>query len=594
MAAASVASTTLSTIRQAFACGYIRIRKKLKYLFVLFLVGAIAIGPARAQSVRWLEQGWTAQEREYWHNRNLGQALAPVSWIQSLEAGQSQTLFLDQKNLKRFGVLFDEKSPSNPRGLPIGFAVASRNSPVAGHFGLTCAACHTGQVAYRGTKIRFDGGATNFDISTVLGEFYKSLSITINDKEKWGRFAKRVQNLEQISEQDLREKVSQVLKGNAWAAEASKNAPGTQVDNGPGRADALNRIGNYVFGQRLLVPENYHKTNAPANFPTLWNIWRFNWVHYNGSFTQPMSRNILQVLGNNGTTNFLDAKGAAVKGDDRWKTSVDFFGAAEMEAAFKKLSPPQWPENVMGAVDQAKAKRGKTLFENNCANCHAPRPIRPPGNQRAELAASLIPLSVIGTDPAHATTYNERRYDLSKLTGSSNPISGSDGLKTAIDAIENNAYKKLNLDKEQRDEINGYGRVNEIRAPLAYRARTLDAIWASPPYLHNGSVPNMFELLSPVADRSKQFWTGTYEYDPVKMGYVSNQIDGNYFYFDATIDGNKNIGHEFDDSKADGVIGRKLSVEERFDLIEYLKIIDQDPPKMLRPVSYDWEWQLGE
>jgi hypothetical protein len=564
---------------------------RYQFFFKALLINCfLLVTPAQAQNIQWLDQGWSQQERQYWHNLSLGQALAPVSWLQSLELGQGETLFLNQEYLKRFGVLFDETNSSNVRGLPIGFAVAPQNSSVSGYFGLTCAACHTGQITYKGKQIKYDGGSINFDIYKILGDFFESLAITINDKNKWDRFVKRVQNLEKISEPDLRKNVTEALKEIAWATEATDRSPGSFVYAGPGRADALNRIGNYIFGQRLLVSTNYYQSNAPANYPPLWNIWKFNWVHYNASFTQPMSRNILQVLGNNGKTNFIDSNGVATKGEDRWKTSVDFIGASEMEAGIRKLSPPKWPENILGAVDQIKAKRGKILFEKNCASCHSPRPIRSPENLKAELAVTLIPLSVIGTDPAHATTFNERRFDLSKLTGNTSRISASDGLMLVINAIENYAYEKLKLDKNRRDEIIGFGRENLIRAPLAYKSRTLDAIWASPPYLHNGSVPNMFELLSPVAERSKQFWTGTYEYDPVKLGYVSNKSNENYFLFDATINGNKNIGHEFNDGKGPGIIGRKLSMNERFDLIEYLKIIDQDPPKPLKPVSYDWEW----
>lgn len=561
-------------------------------ILTLLLNGIFLSNPAQSQdnNAQWLDQGWTSEERQYWHYLSLGQALAPVSWLQSLEVGKTQTLFLDREYLGRLGVLYDDKNSKNPLGLPIGFAVAPQSSPVSGYFGLTCAACHTGQISYKGKQIKYDGGSVNFDIYTILGDFFESLAITINDKSKWDRFVKRVQSIEKISENDLREKVNNALKEIIWATNATEKSPGTYVIAGPGRADAFNRIGNYIFGQRLLVSSNYYQSNAPSNYPPLWNIWKFNWVHYNASFTQPMARNILQVLGNNGTTNFIDGHGVPVKGNDRWKTSVDFVGASEMEAGIRKLSPPRWPENILGSVDQAKAKRGKILFEKNCAGCHSPRPIRPPDNLKAELAVALVPLNIIGTDPAHAKTFAERRFDISKLTGNTKPMSAPDGLTFAINKIENYAYEKLNLDKEKRNQMNGFGRENLIRAPLAYKARTLEAIWASPPYLHNGSVPNIFELLSPVSERSKQFWTGTYEYDPVKLGYLTDHSNGNYFLFDTSISGNQNIGHEFSDGKGPGIIGRKFSVNERYDLIEYLKVIDQDPPKSHSAVSYDWEW----
>lgn len=564
--------------------------KKIKLFFLSLLLVSPAWATSEGAQTRWLEQGWTKDERQYWHYRSLGQALAPVSWLLSLERNQSDTPLMDRSYLERLGFLFEEKNKHNPNDLPIGFAVAPKGSTVQGHVGLSCSACHTSQISYKGRSIRIDGGSTNFDISGFLGEFYLSLESTFKNKEKWDRFVARVQKIESISDAELNKQIASALNNMAWSTNAINKAPGTSTQLGPGRADALNRIGNYVFGQRLLESSNYHKMNAPANNPHLWNIWKFNWVHYNASFSQPMARNILQVLGNNGTTNFIDAAGNPVPGEDKWKTSIDFLGAAEMEDAIRSLSAPKWPQDLLGTVDQGKINNGKKLFEQHCSSCHAAHPIRPPHNLKAELAVVTVPLAIIGTDPAHAKTYHDRKYDLSKLTGNSSPVSGSEGLKFGIDSIQNYAYKKLGISKDEREKLNGFGRANEIRGPLAYKARTLEGIWATPPYLHNGSVPNMYELLSPVSERSKQFWTGSYEYDPVKLGYVSTQSNGNYFLLDTSLVGNSNSGHEFNDGKGPGIIGPKLTHNERMDLIEYLKVLDQHPPSPRPAVDFDWEW----
>lgn len=559
-------------------------------LRAILVAGLLLPAGAKAQSVTWLEQGWSASERHYWHYRSLGQSLAPVSWLQALERDASGAKFLSRDYLERFGFLFEDKNRSNPLGLPVGFAVAPANSPVKGNVGLTCAACHTGQIAYKGKTIRFDGGSANHDIYAFFETFFTQLAATMSDGERWTRFATRVRAVDGTTEAVLRAEVVKALQSIAWATEATAKAPGLDVAPGPGRADALNRIGNYVFGQRLLVSANYHQNNAPANYPPLWGIWKFNWVHYNASFSQPMARNILQVLGNSGETHFVDALGRAEPVPRRWETSVDFPGAAKMEASYRKLSPPRWPARVLGPVDGAKASAGKRLFDEHCSTCHAPRPIAAPENRKAQLAVATIPLAVIGTDPAHAATFTQRRYDLSKLTNDATPISAPAGLTLAINEIEKYGYDRLGLDKKTRDELNGFGRGNHIRAPLGYKARTLDAIWASPPYLHNGSVPNVYELLSPASERSAQFWTGSSDYDPVRLGYVTAKSNENRFLFDATLPGNLNSGHEFDDASRAGVIGRKLTPQERFAIIEYLKVMDRDPPAPLPAVSADWEW----
>ena len=116
-------------------------------------------------------------------------------------------------------------------------------------------------------------------------------------------------------------------------------------------------------------------------------------------------------------------------------------------------------------------------------------------------------------------------------------------------------------------------RVNSVRAPLAYKARPHNGIWATPPYLHNGAIPNLFELLSPVSERSKTFYLGNKEYDPVKLGLDVAPLEG-ASKIDVSLPGNSNAGHEFNDGlKGNGVIGRKLTEEERMQIIEYLKTL---------------------
>ena len=145
----------------------------------------------------------------------------------------------------------------------------------------------------------------------------------------------------------------------------------------------------------------------------------------------------------------------------------------------------------------------------------------------------------------------------------------------------------------EREALNGY-RGNGIQAPLAYKVRPLNGIWATPPFLHNASVPNVYALLSPVSERPKSFYLGRREFDPICLGYQltaktvpeeqldlrclgdktdveAGKLEGG-FKLDTTIRGNHNTGHEFNDGpRGNGVIGRKLQPTERRALIEFLK-----------------------
>ena len=94
-------------------------------------------------------------------------------------------------------------------------------------------------------------------------------------------------------------------------------------------------------------------------------------------------------------------------------------------------------------------------------------------------------------------------------------------------------------------------------------ARWLDGVWSTAPYLHNGSVPTLDDLLRPVADRPSTFPLGHREYDPEKVGYTTEE-DEPIWVFDVSKDGSSNSGHEY---------GTTLGDEERRDLVEYLKTL---------------------
>ncbi len=116
---------------------------------------------------------------------------------------------------------------------------------------------------------------------------------------------------------------------------------------------------------------------------------------------------------------------------------------------------------------------------------------------------------------------------------------------------------------EQGKEVSDY-------ALLAYKARPLNGIWTSAPFLHNGSVPNLYQLLLPAAERDTQFHIGNWEFDPVTLGFAT-QPSENSFLFDTTLLGNSNAGHEY----GTGYYPDKpaLTESERWALIEYLKTL---------------------
>jgi hypothetical protein len=119
---------------------------------------------------------------------------------------------------------------------------------------------------------------------------------------------------------------------------------------------------------------------------------------------------------------------------------------------------------------------------------------------------------------------------------------------------------------------------------IVYKARPLNGIWATAPYLHNGSIPTLYDLLSPYDERPKSFWLGNREFDPVKVGYVTTRLAGGFELVaadrrtGALVRGNGNGGHLFESpanpaQRRPGTIGPALNPHERAALVEYLKTL---------------------
>ena len=108
------------------------------------------------------------------------------------------------------------------------------------------------------------------------------------------------------------------------------------------------------------------------------------------------------------------------------------------------------------------------------------------------------------------------------------------------------------------------GAANAFQAIEEYRARPLNGIWATAPFLHNGSVPDLVELLKPPAERPAKFYVGNWEFNPARLGFNwSSELPGTS-ELDTSITGNSNAGHDY---------GTHLSDPDRLALIEYLKTL---------------------
>lgn len=106
---------------------------------------------------------------------------------------------------------------------------------------------------------------------------------------------------------------------------------------------------------------------------------------------------------------------------------------------------------------------------------------------------------------------------------------------------------------------------------LGYKARPLNGIWATAPYLHNGSVPTLYDLLLPPDQRPRSFYVGSREFDPRRVGFRTARDGSNSFEFEARdragnpVWGNWNGGHDYGNAR--------LNDRDRWDLVEYMKTL---------------------
>ena len=219
---------------------------------------------------------------------------------------------------------------------------------------------------------------TAMHIGDFAPELLGSLTATYLNPFKFVRFARLVLGpAYPQSRWELHQQLGTVIGELLHQAVNDKSRHLYPTEEGPGRIDALARIGNTVFGDEL-SSVNYKVGNAPVRYPPLWDIWKFNYVQYNASVRQPMTRNVSESLGTGARAELLNSYGAPIPRDQQFDTSVMINNLGQLETALWSLEPPKWNEDCLGKIDWDKAKRGEALFANSCQHCHGPFPASDP------------------------------------------------------------------------------------------------------------------------------------------------------------------------------------------------------------------------
>ncbi len=573
--------------------------RTLKILAVAVVVGMAAAGAvafhraahrnAKGTSrgsgdhVVFLDQGWSKDVREGYYHISQGSTVMPYDIFLSLEAAGSQELFRSDANSERYGLTPDPADPQwNPDGLPIGLGkTVTPDGPWKGEdVGINCATCHNTELFYQGKRVRIDGGVGNhFDLESYVFALDDAMQATLTDEPKFDRLAARMGASSADAKSDLHKR----FETNADRIHRFRTTVLlTPYPWGPSRMDAIGLIVARVTSVAPGILQNWSAALAPTKPPFLWNSPQGSWTQWRGVQQDPINRNLTETMGVFMSMN-LTAKSPE---EGLFQSNARLKNLEEIEGWLNHLAPPKWPEEAFGKIDRAKAAQGKKLFEDHCSGCHNSYPYtwtEPNKYGKRFLEVGLVPESYVGTDPMqfqdvrpYVQTAHLAPYLPEPLKDK--PLVPGGYLYLGLQAsILHAALVNVNQTPEEAIEMHGY-RELPIQRPSEvphYKAAPRDGVWATPPFMHNGSVPNLYEMLIPAAERTKKFCLGR-DFDPVKVGVDTSCKSGTYM-IDTSLIGSSNRGHSFENAPlGNGVIGPLLTEDERWALVEYLKSIPEE------------------
>jgi mono/diheme cytochrome c family protein len=241
-----------------------------------------------------------------------------------------------------------------------------------------------------------------------------------------------------------------------------------------------------------------------ADLPSLWNqkIREGMWLHWDGNNNSVTERN----------------KSAAI-GAGCSEASLDLAAMKRVEDWIWTLPAPQFHRD---RIHPQRAAAGAAVYARECASCH-----QPGGRQTGQ----VVSLAEIGTDPERMESFSSALAERMNTLGTGRPW-----------------------------------KFTHFRKTGGYAAMPLDGVWLRAPYLHNGSVPALRDLLETPERRPAVFFRGYDVYDYDNVGFVSNgpEAEQNGFRFDTSLKGNSRMGHLY---------GTSLPPKDKESLIEYLKTL---------------------
>ena len=399
------------------------------------------------------------------------------------------------------------------RRMPVGFSERVRIVPL---IGMNCATCHTSVVRVspddRG-YVEIAMGSTILDLQGFLSFLFAVVDDPRFSSETLIAAMNEVEPLSTIDTWLYTALIPTMRSRVKTQAEQLQQLFSDDHPRfGPGRVDTFNPYKLVQLAAHYpdgLTPE---ESIGTSRYPSIWNQQAKDGLAHNwdGNAISVQDRNVGAAFGAGATPKTLDLE-----------------VLTEVEAFISTLPAPRFP--ALASLDRDLVAEGEQVFAAMCADCHAPG-----GSQLGE----VIALAEIGTDPHRHQSYTTKLNDLFNSFGDGEPWD-----------------------------------LNDMRTTDGYAARLLDGIWARGPYLHNGSVPTLWDLLTPEDQRNggqSSLWVGhgVIDLDHVGVRTDLTEFQGRaMFELDLTTAGNSNQGH------SGPGYGTDLPEAQRRALIEYMKTL---------------------
>jgi mono/diheme cytochrome c family protein len=411
-----------------------------------------------------------------------------------------------------FGFLYEDG-----KDLPIG--VSKRFNQGIDKVWLNCASCHTGTVRETPSSaqtIHLGMPANNFKLYEFI-QFMRAVPLDnrFNADAVLEKIDAMGGNLDWFDRLLYRYIIVDQVRSALFGLRQQLSFLDKQPSWGHGRVDTFNpyKAVQFNFPMDKLPRE---ELIGPADYPSIWNQAPREGMnlHWDGNNPSVEERNKSAALGAGVTP-----------------VTIDLKAISKIELWISGLKAPVYPKPTNAQL----VTSGKQLYKAYCSSCHG---LKEAANysfdtEKFPYLGQVDPIDHIKTDVGRLNSYSE-----------------------ALSANQNTLYAGYSWRFKRFHKTNGYANM------------PLDGIWLRSPYLHNGSVPTLRDLLNPVSQRPKVFYRGYDVFDWTKVGFIStiaSEKDKQFSKYDTSVEGNSNSGHDGDD------YGTNLSNAEKDAIVEYMK-----------------------